>query len=187
MQRGNTVIEPLEARRLFAADVTLSAGILRVRGTESADTIVIAPNASESSAIEIRVGSLLKVYNLSDIKFIRINSGGGADQVTLGASVHARSIIYAGAGDDIVTGGAGRDRIHAGDGNDSILGGRGNDVLMGEAGQDTLIGGRGGDVLFGGPDDDTLFGNEGDDTLHGGDGIDQLDGGAGDDVISEGI
>ncbi|MFH4318868.1 calcium-binding protein [Acinetobacter baumannii] len=82
-----------------------------------------------------------------------------------------KSIVKAGAGDDIVTA----------SGYDDVLdGGSGNDKLYGGAGADILIGGTGNDYLEGGTQGDTYIFSKG----HGQDIISDYSGGyAGDDII----
>ena len=114
-------------------------------------------------------------------------------------------LLYALAGDDVVSGLESSDTIYGGAGRDSLNGDEGDDTLYGEIdddglnggdGNDTLVGGEGSDTLHGGNDADSLFagaygwngaddtqavnslyGDYGDDTLYGAGGTDNLYGG----------
>jgi Ca2+-binding RTX toxin-like protein len=78
-------------------------------------------------------------------------------------------VIYADAGDDVISGEATGDVICGGLGNDRIGGGGGNDRLSGEDGTDVLEGDRGNDRLDAGPGDgDRARGGLGDDEVNGG-------------------
>ncbi len=97
-------------------------------------------------------------------------------------------IVYAGAGNDVVTldasldnrwsaefhGEDGNDRLYGGPRADKLFGGNGNDALFGFAGPDLLLGQSGNDWLFGGLDDDLLIGGVGEDWLYGESGSDLL-------------
>jgi Ca2+-binding RTX toxin-like protein len=72
------------------------------------------------------------------------------------------SVLYGGAGDDLIDGGGGNDSLYGGTGNDSVIGGTGDDLVDGGAGRDVLYGGAGNDSLYGGADADTIYGGAGD-------------------------
>ena len=72
------------------------------------------------------------------------------------------SVLYGGAGDDLIDGGGGNDSLYGGTGNDSVIGGTGDDLVDGGAGRDLLYGGAGNDSLYGGADADTIYGGAGD-------------------------
>jgi len=86
------------------------------------------------------------------------------------------SVVYAGAGNDLICGSSGRDIINGGAGNDTIYGNGGNDVENGDAGNDVLSGGAGNDVLNGGTGNDVLNGDAGNDVENGGAGNDVVNG-----------
>ncbi|MEZ5902035.1 MAG: Ig-like domain-containing protein [Alphaproteobacteria bacterium] len=93
-------------------------------------------------------------------------------------------IIYAGAGDDIITA-SDDDHIH--NRFKAIYGDSGNDTIYARSGNDILVGGLGDDALYGGWMQDKLYGGEGDDDLYGEEGHDYISGGIGNDYIDGGI
>jgi len=82
-------------------------------------------------------------------KVIDLHSGGGDNQIIVGAK-DATNIVYGGQG------------------NDCLVGGDETDVLAGDGGDDVLLGGDGADFLFGMSGADTLYGGSGFDTMAGG-------------------
>lgn len=122
-------------------------------------------------------------------------------------------LIFAGAGNDLISGGAADDRLFSGNGHDLVYSGHGDDFVynpfgkvtaFGDHGDDllqnvgdgagNLNGEQGSDVLVGGIGDDFLRGGTGNDTLIG-DGFaggflfgnDVLDGGTGNDTLTGGL
>ncbi len=208
-------LEGLEDRRLMAASLTASLstkGVLRVEGTDRADTIVVRQiNGSISvDGIQIsdnggKVGSVAAArVNEVDVfalggndsvwlsrgagqqdltKHVFVSGGDGNDYIVGGAGPN---YLWGDAGNDTIYGGAGNDQLVGGAGNDYLAGQGGNDSLWGDAGNDTLYGGAGNDYLAGGDGNDRLYGNEGNDTLYGEAGNDYLHGGTGIDYVNGG-
>lgn len=116
----------LESRTLFSAPLSLSNGVLTVRGGSGDEIVSIAKVSSKkiNASITRSDGSVSqKTYNLSGIQRIRISAGDGNDQIhlsTLG-KIKKGITVDAGGGDDLVmgpltgkvsiTGGKGRDNI----------------------------------------------------------------------------
>ena len=142
----------------------------------------------------------------ADVDRVDVNTGGGADSVTL-TDFAVESVIHAGAGNDTVTLNTltANSTVYAGDGNDTVsgeattvaavqltlFGEQGDDNLIGADGPgtdagDRLYGGEGNDRLEGGTGQDWFFGGAGNDLLVwvAGDGSDLMEGGTGDDWIS---
>jgi hypothetical protein len=174
-----SLFEPLETRRLLAADpggtAAVNAGVLEVTGTRKADEIHVDLNAT-SGQIDVSInGAATGSFNPADLTGgIHVNSGGGNDTVAIGSTVTLATVIRGGKGNDSLAGGGGADDLDGEAGRDSCDGG---------AGDDTVHGGAGGDNVSGGGDDDTVRGDAGGDTVRGGDGADDLDGGAGSDDL----
>jgi Ca2+-binding RTX toxin-like protein len=80
-------------------------------------------------------------------KYISVDSGLGADDVTVSLAATMTAKLYGGEGSDTLTGGAQHDGIHGGAGNDTLNGGGGDDTLSGEAGADVIRGGAGSDEV----------------------------------------
>jgi len=131
---------------------------------------------------------------------ITVNSGDGADSVTVAAleagyagtvvintEEDADTVDASAAGHAVtVDGGAGNDTITGGSLADNLIGSLGNDVIDGGDGNDTLTGGANRDVLRGGDGDDLVNGNGGSgDRLRGGTGTNTLNGGSGNDFVDE--
>jgi Ca2+-binding RTX toxin-like protein len=94
-----------------------------------------------------------------------VNSGGGADTVTLTSDIPIPATLRGGPGPDRLTGGGASDKIVGGADHDVLSGRRGNDWLYGGPGPDRLLGGPGDDQLRGGPGKDGLVGGPGRNTL----------------------
>ena len=174
------VVELVERRRLLS--VSLSAGTLRVYGTESADEVAFALQRGDASTLRVSVNGAVTKFRAGDVTMIVIGTGGGDDVINLGG-LGFKTKIDAGAGDDSVVGGAARDRVSGGDGNDSIRGLGGADTLHAHAGDDVVDGGAGDDLIDGADGSDLLRGRDGHDVVAAGRGNDRLDGGDGNDVL----
>jgi Ca2+-binding RTX toxin-like protein len=187
--------EGLESRRVLAAGVTLSGGIVTVEGTAKSDRIVVSLAGELSDQLSVVLNKTQHLFSLADVTELNINAGAGNDHVRIADDVTLLAIVHGGAGNDHLKGGGGRNEMFGDAGNDILIGGAGDDVLVGGlgndkllglAGQDHLEGGAGNDVLNGGEGDDLLFGDEGNDKLVGGLGNDEIWGGAGHDTIRAG-
>jgi hypothetical protein len=154
-RRRGPLAEPLEARRLFA--VNLTDGTLAIVGTDQADVISVT---ARNGTLTVRLGAERSTFAVDAVDEVLISSLGGDDRITL-SRLDIDAVVDGGAGDDRITGGRGNDVLAGGDGDDRISGGSGNDELFGDAGRDRL------------------FGDAGDDELSGGDGADLLNGGFG--------
>lgn len=158
-------VQALEAREVPTV-VTLDAGILRVTGTDSAESITVRQSATHLT-VDGEAGS----WAVADVSEVWVEAFGGADTVSLqktGAVVTKQAVVFGGAGDD---------KLHGGNGADHLDGGSGTDHLFGYGGNDRLAGDTGDDVMFGGSENDQLAGGGGKDILLGEGGTDRLDGG----------
>lgn len=190
--------EILERRELRAADIQLVNQVLRVTGTNVADSaeVHINPGGSSSTFDDIVVATI-KPFRGTTVtaSFPRVKlvlNGGLLKPVTQVASIRFDGLD----GDDTFVnstdikceahGGKGKDVLQGGTGDDSLFGDAGADVLTGNLGQDTLKGGPDNDVLKGSGGSDRLFGEAGDDTLSGHGGNDALYGGSGNDTLDGG-
>ena len=201
--------QPLEERRLMAADITVvSAGYyagapyaVNVTGTDSADTITMDmvgggsyyPRSLAVTITDTATGKILKqatfaskygYYNSGLPTFIRVSALGGNDTIINNTGI--RMVADGGTGADLILGGTGGDELHGGANNDVLYGRGGNDSLYGEAGIDWISGGIGDDSLYGGDNDDYLTGDAGNDHLYGEAGLDVLYGGDNDDWLDGG-
>lgn len=131
------------------------------RGTDSAETMIGAPNA--------------------DI----IHGDGGADTIY---GYAGDDVLYGNKGEDLLAGWLGNDTLYGGQ-NDGVPSGTpsalrdGTDHLFGSAGNDLLYGNHGGDRLYGSVGDDTIYGGQDDDSINGGSGNDVLFGNLGSDIF----
>jgi Ca2+-binding RTX toxin-like protein len=82
----------------------------------------------------------------SDIEFLTIRTGIGADTLNAAGTLFSRVTFF---------GDAGIDRLTGGDGNDDLYGGNDGDTLVGNAGRDILDGGLGADSMSGGTGNDS--------------------------------
>jgi Ca2+-binding RTX toxin-like protein len=205
---GGVVAEVLERRRMLSG-VVLSNHVLTVTGNSTGDTITVYRESNNGIGVRIN-GTDNQWYPISGMNAVQridINSGGGADTITIernqsgfhpigdskgsGTGVALPTIISAGADNDVVYGGDSSDSIVGGDDGDLCYGYESDDTLSGGSGYDTLWGGDNNDFLHGNDpnmetDDnspDSLYGEAGHDTLYGDGGDDSLDGGADSDLV----
>lgn len=179
-------MESLETRSLMAGDATmsLSDGLLKIVGTEYADTVSITKTRN---GVEVYTGTEWKDGPLGGgssnirtfkgkINRIEIRTYDGNDKITIDNALNSYSVaeVFAGIGNDTVNGGGGRDVIWGDKGDDVLRGRDGNDELHGYYGNDTLVGGKGTDWIHGGADEDDIWGNSAVDTLIGGSGTDKI-------------
>jgi Ca2+-binding RTX toxin-like protein len=196
---GLTVLEAREVPAAFLmATLDLNYGVLRVEGTEEADTIQLVQSDGQMwvEGVFIEVTDYAGVTGLQAtvpevvVDRVIVDALGGNDLVfgvnwyrSFNGSIF-RPHILAGDGDDVVFGGSEFERIDGGAGDDYLDGGGGGDVIDGQEGSDQVYGGEGHDYyLYGGLGDDTVDGGDGGDRLTGADGNDVLTGGDGTDTL----
>lgn len=156
------------------APARLRGRTLKINGSDQADVILVGLSES-GNQLEVTLNDrAVQVFNVGDVKRIKIYGRGGNDFISIAPEVTIKAKIKGGDGDDVINSGGGSDRIFGGRGNDlirggagrdKIRGGRGNDVLLGEAGNDRIKGNRGRDVLIGGVGSDRIRGRKDDDLL----------------------
>jgi len=144
--------------------VGIENGVLRVSGSNGADTIKVAPvKANPFQAAVTSNGSAIGSFALADFGRVIVHGLDGADRLTVALATPAE--LYGGAGNDVLTGGSREDYLVGGEDNDKLVGGDGPDLLVGGDGRDVLSGGNGRDVLLGGAGADNLNGGADDDLL----------------------
>ena len=161
-------------------DVALLGGVLSVRGTSGADTIIVT---SSGSNIVLTRNGTQTTYAASQVQKINVDALAGND--TISVSVDLPATINGRAGNDKITTADGHDNITSGDGNDTIFTGNGGDRVDGDAGDDSITCGDAG-VIDGIPFGHVISGGDGDDTIVTGSGEDSIHGNAGDDEITVG-
>lgn len=166
--------------------VTVSAGVLVIRGTPDDDIVRILTDPADSSRLGVVFNGQVAIFDhdLTPIRLIQFFGGSGNDTFANNSNVHCRA--YGGDGNDILIGGSASDLLVGGPGDDDLDGQGGDDSIVGGLGDDALTGGDGNDVLVAGDGDDNLDGGLGDDSLSGGVGDDELDAGDGNDTLDAG-
>ena len=96
----NTCVEPLESRRMLAAQVTVGpTGDVTVLGTANDDTIAVFQDVT----VKVSDGLLVQDTGLTEINNLNISTLGGNDTVVLqGLNITRFATINTGAGDDLV-------------------------------------------------------------------------------------
>lgn len=120
--------------------VSVAHGVLRVDGTEAADTIRVSG------------GSLIvngTAHSLAGVTEVRIWGRAGHDNINLSGS-NIKSYVHGGQGNDQIVGGSADDVIFGGDDDDTITGESGQDFLIGGNGKDRIVGSAGHDILVSG-------------------------------------
>ncbi|HEY7089606.1 MAG TPA: hypothetical protein VH518_16025 [Tepidisphaeraceae bacterium] len=162
----------------------LTGGILRIRGTDSADSIVLSTSPGNPWMLKVIFNGQLTPFKLADVSQISIDARGGSDLIDL-SRISINSKVYAGAGNDTTHGSATADRIYGGDGDDWISAGAGNDIVYGENGNDRIFGEEGKDYIVTGAGSDVVRGGGRIDTIFGDKLIDDLKGNVGDQILAE--
>ena len=175
--------EPLEARQVMAAGITLVDGTVYIEGTNDRDTVDIVMTNETTVSVSM-TDFETETYQLSQVNKIRFRGLDGNDRLTNRTDIDL--VAFGHDGDDRIVGGNGINRIQGGDGDDIIFGGDRNDLLKGRDGDDIIIGGLRHDRIFGGGNDDQILGQHGRDLIYGEGGNDQLIGGQHNDRISGG-
>jgi Ca2+-binding RTX toxin-like protein len=210
--RPNTrpVISALQSSTLYTN--TGSRASLRVNGdlSDGADDVRILPDGA--NRIEVRIAGQSRFYGVNvagkdDVdgpmpSRIIIETGGGADRITIDPGVTVPVEIDAGDQSDTIVAGGGPVTVKGGAGDDVIdvslatLPAANNyptsgtptrriaAIVNGEGGSDRIIGSAYADAIDGGISNDWVDGAAGDDLIYGGDGNDTLLGGTGGDTIS---
>ena len=165
--------EPLEPRRLLAATLDTTSGVLTITGTDAKDivqfqvadvangtdrpltfnvlettTTAASPSAVPSFTevtdfLNSGTGLVTTQYDLASVNTVVINSGNNDDMIIVGGTLPIPVSVNAGAGDDSVSGGEGTDSLSGGGGNDYVFGRGGRDIVSGDFGADQLFGGAG--------------------------------------------
>ena len=168
-------LEQLEVRRLLAATLDHSTGVLTISGTNRGDQVFV--EMESPTHLTVRLNRQQTSYLADSVASIVFHGKGGRDYFENSTSIPL--VAFGGPGPDTLIGGSGDDFLTGRTGSDMLLGNAGNDTLTGDGGPiDTLDGGPGNDQLSGGRGRDSLMGNDGRDTLNGGPGDDSLDGGS---------
>ena len=147
----------------------LEYGVLRIKGSDARDKIVLRLKAGEPGVLQVDVGdngSADFSFERAEIAAIVVNGGDGGDLVRIDESNGAvnagiPTTLRGGDGNDTLAGGSRDETLRGGDGRDSIDGNRGADLgLMGD-GADTFVWdpGDGSDVVEGRDGRDTMVFN----------------------------
>lgn len=199
-RKRNLLLEQLQKRELFAADVSafLSQGLLYVYGSNQSDNIEIRFDGDRISipgvSIKNNAGNLVSSVSRSEVPSYVIAAGqAGNDRIAMVEMNGTKALPV------VMLGGAGNDTLIGGSNNDSIVGMDGVDTIFGMGGNDYLVAGLNAsdeldlpqsnilpERLYGGEGDDELIGSRGKDELYGEGGNDSLRGLDGDDLMSGG-
>ncbi|HKB05004.1 MAG TPA: cadherin domain-containing protein, partial [Gemmataceae bacterium] len=112
--------------------VALLNGDLVVGGTAANDVIAIKPTRDLARVVAVVNGVTLASVPQADVTGRVVVRGlGGADRITVVATVAKSADLFGGDGNDTLTGGSRADLLVGGDGKDLLVGGLGRDVLFG--------------------------------------------------------
>jgi Ca2+-binding RTX toxin-like protein len=186
-------IESLENRRMLAASLNATTGLLTITGTDKADRIlvrrgydgkIVVEQATYIPRTDTTAASVVTgrwAFDATKVKSILANLYGANDFIDVGGTwdrpLAIPSTINAGSGNDTAYGGNGKDLLNGGAGRDALYGRGGDDILNGNDGSDYLNGGRGADQHNGGSGNDRIHAVDGAST-------DKIDGGSNDPVSS---
>lgn len=165
---------------MFAASVSLTDGVLAIRGSSGADHVEIATSMTmRKSANRIITNDTAVLLNgnvhrfdSSAIKAIVVKLGAGNDTFDLRQGELARYVTT--NGKHVPTRCDWTLKAEGGDGDDVLIGSRGNETLMGGKGDDSLNGSWGNDATYGDAGNDVLTEDSGRDRIDGGSGNDDI-------------
>src|SRR5687768_3786957 len=150
----STTTAPSTGSTTTTGDITLSGGVLQIKGNNTSSKMSVT--ASGSNLVATKNGTS-RTFATSSVSKIYIDGGTAGDRITIASNVYKPAYVIAGGG------------------NDTVLGGSGNDTLHGEGGSDKLAGLAGNDYLYGGDGDDSLYGGTGDENGNGESGTSHYD------------
>jgi Ca2+-binding RTX toxin-like protein len=144
----------------------LKHGVLKVKGTNESDKIVLRLQAGNPGVLELDVGddgSADFSFDRARVTSISVKAKAGDDLVRIDESAGA----FTDAVPTTIDGGDGADTIAGGKGSETLLGGKGNDSIDGNGGNDLAQLGADDDVFVWDPGDgsDTIEGEAGTDTM----------------------
>ncbi|MCR4540128.1 M91 family zinc metallopeptidase [Pseudomonas sp. 18.1.10] len=184
---------------IWEQDVTYSLQNSLILDTgDEADLLHVSQ--TRAGQLDVRVNGRLYRFDSEDTDgkplTFHFKLHGGADNISIDASVTQPVIVDAGDGNDRVQAGGGYTRLFGGNGDDVLRLGSGLGYAEGNDGDDTIIGGTGDNVMYGNNGNDRLYagagpysktsyldGGSGNDRLYAGNGHTVLHGGAGDDRL----
>jgi Ca2+-binding RTX toxin-like protein len=143
----------------------LAHGVLRVKGSNGNDTIVLGLRAGHRGTLEVVLGGGSAVFRFDRalVTKIDVDARAGDDLV----SIDERNGAFTDTIPTTIDGGNGGDTIAGGKGAETLLGGGGNDSIDGNGGNDQALLGAGDDTFVWDPGDgsDTIEGQDGVDTM----------------------
>ena len=180
--------QSLEPRKLLAADITFSAGVLTIAARTGENAAEVAGSLDSGVTVtfnpEYEHGDPVVSETFTGVEHILYSGNHEADifynNTDIPCTAYGRGgddILDGGDADDNLVYGAGTDGGDGGAGNDRMVGGNGTDYLSGGDGNDRILGSAGGERssrLSGGAGDDVIFGGSGEEHISGGDGNDRL-------------
>lgn len=148
VHRPRLAVQSLELRSLMSATFDPAEGILRIEGTDQADTIRIVNDTGqvrvEGQDIVLADGQTVASLPAADIVYARVDGLEGNDRIEMvqvGVVPESAVILEAdgGAGNDTLVGGSAADRLYGGADVDQLVGGAGDDLLDGGGQEDLLF------------------------------------------------
>src|SRR6185295_17253394 len=113
--------------------VSLSNGVLTVRGTSQADLVTIDRDNHNQLTVyaSFLPGSHTQTFNLSAISRIVILLRDGDDVAVVADDVRVPVLLDGGRGNDLIQAGGGDTVLVGGEGSDIVIGGKKRDILIG--------------------------------------------------------
>ena len=101
------IFEEIERRRLLSAAIVGTT--LQIAGTTGDDHISVHIDKTDVSKIDVDLNHKTTQFNLANVKSIRIDGGGGNDDIEIFQSfgtIKLKTLMFGGAGNDTLVGGA---------------------------------------------------------------------------------
>jgi Ca2+-binding RTX toxin-like protein len=155
---------PGATRAAAATKAQVQSGTLVVTGDDAGDKVALLLDPVDPNTLDIDVGedgTTDFAFDRSTFSAIRVNAGGGDDEVRINQVGGVIPVPIT------INGGSGNDTLIGGNGDEVLLGGGGNDFVDGNIGSDTVELGSGNDTFNWDPGDgsDVVDGGGGSDTL----------------------
>lgn len=146
-RRRRLGFQPLEGRRLLAADISVSDGFLNITGSNHNDAVDVYAEGDQIVVSTAEFGpdgmteSATQSFARNALRGICFQGGEGDDVFV--NDTNLRTIALGGPGNDVLVGGTSHDVLHGSSGDDFLLGDR--DVVLGGGGDNAELNGTAAD------------------------------------------
>ncbi|HQY87567.1 MAG TPA: PKD domain-containing protein [Tepidisphaeraceae bacterium] len=147
------LLEVLEHRKHLDSAAIVGSK-LAITGNASTSNVIDVEYNESTNKIKAVYNGQTAYFNRGSLTGITIDGGSASDTISIDETVHLRTTMHSGAGDDSIFSSTWNDLIYAGAGDDTVFSQNGYDVIYGEDGDDVVDAGASTDTVFGGSGSD---------------------------------